>query len=335
MPRKYTTQTASLKTTFADIRNLDAKNIKIKGQNIEELWGLNLPEDYKKFVTRCELPEDENWSIWDDTGNLLYINFSDKIINGNGMFSRTGLTSFTSDLSSLTSGESMFLVCDNLTTFNSDLSSLTNGKQMFQDCSNLTAFTSDLISLTNGFYMFSGCDNLTTFNSDLSSLTDGYCMFEDCSNLTTFNSDLSSLTNGERMFYGCTNLTAFTSDLSSLTDGSNMFYGCTNLTAFTSDLSSLTDGYSMFLGCTNLTAFTSDLSSLTDGRYMFSGCKLDSNSIENILTTIPTITKASTLPIGIQESAASKFAEITGLTPTTTEQTVSYKGWNVKVKINN
>jgi hypothetical protein len=67
---------------------------------------------------------------------------------------------------------------------------------------------------------------------------------------------------------------------------------------------------------------------------MFHNCKLDSNSIENILTTIPTITTAPILTIGIQESAASKFAEITGLTPTTTEQFVSYKGWDIKVKIN-
>ena len=101
----YTTKTAALKATKADIRNLDVKKMLLNGQNIEDLWGLNLPEDYKKFVTRCELPEDENWSIWDDTGNLLYMNFNDKIINGTNMFQN----------------------CDNLTTFTFDLGSLTNG----------------------------------------------------------------------------------------------------------------------------------------------------------------------------------------------------------------
>ena len=159
-------------------------------------------------------------------------------------------------------------------------------------------------------------------------------MFYQCSNLTTFTSDLSSLTNGRSMFYDCRNLTTFTSDLSSLTNGETMFFYCTNLTTFTSVLSSLTIGRGMFAYCSKLTTFTSVLSSLTDGTTMFDGCKLDSNSIENILTTIPTITTAKTLSIGIQESATSKFAEITGLTPTTTQQTVSYKGWNVKVKIN-
>ena len=104
----------------------------------------------------------------------------------------------------------MFGGCSSLTTFNSDLSSLTDGSVMFTSCTNLTTFTSDssgspvnLSSLTNGQGMFSGCSNLTTFNSDLSSLTDGYQMFVYCSNLTTFNSDLSSLTDGFQMFDYC------------------------------------------------------------------------------------------------------------------------------------
>ena len=51
----------------------------------------------------------------------------------------------------------MFEHCSNLTTFTSDLSSLTNGIWMFHGCSNLTTFTSDLSSLTNGNSMFRGC----------------------------------------------------------------------------------------------------------------------------------------------------------------------------------
>ena len=51
----------------------------------------------------------------------------------------------------------MFYSCSKLTTFTSDLSSLTNGYRMFDYCRNLTTFTSDLSSLTNGYYMFYGC----------------------------------------------------------------------------------------------------------------------------------------------------------------------------------
>ena len=112
-----------------------------------------------------------------------------------------------------------------LTEFSSDLSSLTDGRSMFYNCSKLTTFTSDLSSLTDGYAMFADCSNLTTFTSDLSSLTDGRWMFFECPNLTTFTSDLSSLTNGEDMFDGC-KLDTFTSDLSSLTNGEDMFAYC-------------------------------------------------------------------------------------------------------------
>ena len=51
----------------------------------------------------------------------------------------------------------MFYDCAKLTSFTSDLSSLTNGRNMFYDCAKLTSFTSDLSSLTNGRNMFTGC----------------------------------------------------------------------------------------------------------------------------------------------------------------------------------
>jgi hypothetical protein len=71
-------------------------------------------------------------------------------------------------------------MCKKLTSFTSDLSSLTSAMSMFSGCANLTSFTSDLSSLTDGKDMFDGCYNLTTFTSDLSNLTDGYDMFYRC-----------------------------------------------------------------------------------------------------------------------------------------------------------
>lgn len=84
----------------------------------------------------------------------------------------------------------------NLTTFSSDLSSLTNGNCMFYECYNLTSFSSDLSKLTNSREMFYGCSQFTTFTSDLSSLTDSEYMFDGCTKLASFNSDLSKLTYG-------------------------------------------------------------------------------------------------------------------------------------------
>jgi hypothetical protein len=90
------------------------------------------------------------------------------------------ITSFSSDLSSLTEADSMFNGCDNLESFDSDLPNLTNGREMFFYCEKLTSFNGDLSSLTDGYYMFGYCWNLTSFSSDLSSLTDGYRMFDSC-----------------------------------------------------------------------------------------------------------------------------------------------------------
>ena len=103
----------------------------------------------------------------------------------------------------LTHAVSMFDFCENLTTFSSDLSSLTCGGEMFYCCNNLTTFNSDLPNLTEGDNMFNECENLTSFSSDLSSLTDGDDMFYSCTNLTSFSSNLSCLTTGVSMFDGC------------------------------------------------------------------------------------------------------------------------------------
>ena len=212
---------------------------------------------------------------------------------GGGMFfDLENLTSFTSDLSSLTNGFGMFLYCGNLTSFTADLSSLMDGSIMFAGCINLTTFSSDSIgspvnlsSLTNGFYMFSDCNNLESFSSELPSLMDGYYMFNNCIKLTSFPSDLPNLTNGEGMFYGCSALTAFSADLSSLTNANMMFYN------------------------SNLESFSSDLSSLTNGSGMFYNCKLNTASVQHIADTINTPSSKGTILIDIANSTPNSQEE--------------------------
>lgn len=140
---------------------------------------------------------DEHIMYWQTDG----LEAADNVLFSEGSTYRTNITTFTSDLSSLTSGASMFNSCSNLTIFTSDLSSLTFGFAMFFR-TNLTTFTSDLPNLTEGYGMFYGT-NLTTFTSDLSSLTQGAEMFCECTNLTSFSSALPSLTNGAYMFDNC------------------------------------------------------------------------------------------------------------------------------------
>lgn len=116
---------------------------------------------------------------YDDYGNVIDANLK-YLKDGYYLFENQSFDSFSYDLSSLTSGYSMFYNCSNLTTFTSDLSSLWDGSHMFSVCFELTSFASDLSSLTEGFGMFLMCSNLTSFASDLSSLTSGYQMFSGC-----------------------------------------------------------------------------------------------------------------------------------------------------------
>ena len=240
MSDNYTTKTASLKAVTANVSDLDTKRltankieankILLNGQNITEVIEEVKNDSGKispaKLVFRCELPNDKNWAIWNDQGDLLDINFSHKIVNGSEMFATKNIRSFNFDLSSLTNGSNMFSSCFNLTTFSSDLHNLTNGNMMFNSCHNLTTFSSDLSSLTNGTNMFDNCASLESFDSDLSSLTNCTDMFNNCTNLTTFNADLTSLENAGSIFRGCVNLSSFSGKLSSIYDAGNMFMDC-------------------------------------------------------------------------------------------------------------
>ena len=351
----YTTKTAALKATKADINKLDAKKMLLNGKNILEyikdnstiildergtkaddeldIWNSYVTKDENGnvIVNKNAKPKEHTYEEMTDEQKELLLNSAAQVIDNevldtdgnhlmywqtdgltnamykvdednddnpdlilsvfchyeyaNDQLSNLNLTTFSSDLHSLTNGHRMFQGCSQLTTFSSDLSILTDGYAMFNGCVTLTSFDSDLSSLTDGREMFCYCENLTSFSSNLRSLTDGTGMFATCNNLTSFSSDLSSLTTAERMFESCSNLTSFTSNLSSLTDGGFMF-DYSGIESFSSDLSSLTNGTGMFDECSSLTSFTSDLSSLECGDWMFYNTNLESFSsdLSNLTT---------------------------------------------------
>ena len=265
----YTTKTAALKATKADINKLETKKIKVNGKDVAT--SVKHPNDTREVITENDL-----WGSWAEITKDGEIIFHDDYIY-NTIKSNTD-NMYIEEWQNQNWNREITKVEDNKGFINDTLygniqcEKIKDGSRLFYNCNELVSFTSDLSSLTNGNSMFSYSEKLAEFSSDLSSLTDGNSMFMICSNLTTFSSDLSSLTNGSNMFKCCTNLASFSSDLPSLTDSGDMFYYCDNLTIFSSDLSSLTNGYYMFYGCDNLTIFSSDLSSLTNGYCMFYGC---------------------------------------------------------------
>ena len=203
----YTTKTAALRATKADINKLDTKKMLLNGKNILEYIKDATPTIKHSQDTRETVTENDLWGQWVETKADGTIIIHD-VTNYNG--SKPWNTSITKvEDNKVYIGDTMWA--------NVQTNKIKNGSLMFAFCSQLTSFNNDLSNLTNGGYMFAFCSSLTTFSSDLSSLVDGYSMFTNC-NLTTFTSDLSSLTDGFSMFGGC-NLTSFSSDLSSLTDG--------------------------------------------------------------------------------------------------------------------
>ena len=294
MSEIYTTNTASLKATIADIRKLNTKvidvnKLNVNGQDIKELI-----EDNKIVILdeRGTLANDE-LDIWnssvitDEDGNVIVgarVKPKEHTFNDitSAQYNTLGAAFKVINNEVFTWDEShtMFWQTDGLT----DATNSVFSKRM-----GISVFESDLSSLTNGNAMFNNCNDLTSFKSDLSSLTKGSRMFGNCTNLTNFNIVLSSLTDGSSMFINCRALTKFNSDLSSLTNGSNMFYHCISLTEFSGDLSSLKNGSGMF-DQTQLSSFTSKLSSLEDGSNMFGyNCNLDAISVCNIFTSLPVL----------------------------------------------
>lgn len=198
MNKKYTTKTAALNAVVADIhkvssdvltvdKQLDAKNIntstlKVGGIDINDLAGLKIPEDLPKLVTRCELPKDKPWALYDDNGCIIYINFADKLKYGASLFYRSKLSKWNIDFDQLIYGTNMFNQSTILQSFTGNLSKLTNGYAMFSGCNKLTEFKSNLESLTNGCRMFEGC------KLDLASLVNIADTIKDVSELTNTSS---------------------------------------------------------------------------------------------------------------------------------------------------
>ena len=251
---------------------------------------------------------------------------TDKIVSARYMFSAVDYNN-----NSVTSA---------LTSWYSDLSSLTNGSKMFYNCNKLETFYAKLGELAYGDGMFSGCSNLETVSSGdgnmFNKLIDGQYMFCECSSLSGFEHDLPKLKNGSHMLYGCSNITTFYGNLSSLTDGNSMFKNCYNLEKFSNDagelhLSKLTNGNDMFYCCTSLSTFYGNLSSLVTGDGMFVGCNLNSESVETILKTIPS-TNSGSLTISMDESGCRKAVEMVSLTSGTIPSYTMGGGLNVVYK---
>ena len=172
MATNYTTKTAALKATKADINKIDAKKMLLNGKNILEYIKESVPTVKHSQDTRATITENDLWGQYIETkSDGTIIIHDDWVTNPNGSdfiawdYSITKVEDNKAYTSSgfyanvqtekIKGGDSMFDGCSQLTSFSSDLSSLTYSSGMFYNCNNLTSFKGNLSSLTNGNSMFS------------------------------------------------------------------------------------------------------------------------------------------------------------------------------------
>lgn len=219
---------------------------------------------YERDVRNSSYDEDAGGNI-ETLGNL---------INGDGMFIRSGIT-----------------------IFNDDLSCLIRARQMFTN-SSLTTFRSALPSLTFADRMFLGTE-LTEFKIKLPNLSSAECMFRLCKNLEFVDTCLPNLTFAQGMFGYCTALKRIDLSPSSganLYLADNMFTGCENLTSVKLNLEYLENAKDMFA--------SGVYSNIT-----YNAPLLDLSSVINIANTIKDWTndyytnKVHEIAIGINETS--------------------------------
>ena len=294
MSDKYTTNTASIKSTLGDIKILNVKKLKVDGDDVLTIIKNNKTNilDERGTLANDELDIWNSSVITDEDGNVtigakvkpkehtlgaitntqqITLWKAAKVIN-NEVFDSDG-------------NHLMYWQTGGLTK--TDFKNFDAGRPLLGSGYYLTEFDSDLSSLVDGSNLFYASENLTSFKGDLSSLKGCIDMFWGCKKLKSFTSDMKLITNGEMMFYNCSNLETFDADLNSLENGEMMFWKDANLTSFKGDLSSLENGSYMFQMCSSLTSFTSKLSSLENGKQMFVNCKLDAASVGNIVSSLP------------------------------------------------
>lgn len=147
--KNYTTKTASLRATKADIRNLDAKKLFVDGVSITDLiksgqvnilddrgtlandeldiWSSNVSTDEDGNVIVREYPQKFEFSSSDMTGTQLSTLRTAVKVENNQVLGDYDEHLMFFETNALTDGSIIFSYCTSLTSFDSDLSSLTNG----------------------------------------------------------------------------------------------------------------------------------------------------------------------------------------------------------------
>ena len=247
MQNNYTSRTASLKATIADVKKLDAKSIdaqsiKINGKPVGtgvtdirkgnstpyDLWPNGVREENGATVV---YPLGHNKidisTLSDDVKN----HYKHKVANivDNVCYDKNNNIISYIDTLAIEDGTNLFYPSPgtpiNFININIDLSNLICGKQMFKGRGNTKSVTANFDKLIDGYAMFHSCANLESVQgTNFNSLLSGGSMFYGCNRFNPSNLEFKKLSYADSMFSYCTSLKTFAIDLPNLVRASGMFW---------------------------------------------------------------------------------------------------------------
>lgn len=150
----YTTKTATLKATKADVTKLNVKTIKVNGKDVAT--SVKHPNDTREVITENDL-----WGSWAEIKDGEIIFHEDEVTNPN-----------------------------NPQPWNTDVTKVENNKAFIGEELYANVQTEKMKEFGGIFY---NSNNIISFDSDLSSAKGFTMTFFNCPNLTSFNGSLRSL----------------------------------------------------------------------------------------------------------------------------------------------
>jgi hypothetical protein len=279
MAKKYTTKTATLRATHADIDLLNVKKLKIsQGADLD---GIVLPTDYYQFIGRTSLTADEKYTLLNDDAKEIFYTYKQtvvKLTDGTKLYmNNKELETWSDSLQYLEIGDNMF-TNSSLVTFDAALPSLRNGDYMFLNSSLENFVTSNLPIIESSIGMFKGCKLTEPLSVTCPNLTTTTQMFADGGkegvgiNVTL---TLNTIDTCENMFNNC-HIDNATISSSGGIKGNKMFYKAKAAKETSKiDLSNaiIYNADNMFVGWNGVFALPSSLNELSSANYTFSEIK--------------------------------------------------------------
>ena len=132
--KNYTTKTAALRATIADVNKLETKKIKVNGKDVAT--SVKHPNDTREVITENDL-----WGSWAEiTSNGEIIFHEDEVTNPN-------VSNYSAWNSNITKVEDNKAYIGETLYGNIQTEKIKDGDFIFKYCTNLTTFDSDLSSL--------------------------------------------------------------------------------------------------------------------------------------------------------------------------------------------